>query len=90
MMYACFVDTNVQKKAVLYGFNLMPVYDVPFYHMSHVGMGNDGSSPSKNIYNDAMKWVEYFNKYEKYDHILISKNDDTWGFSETDIEYEVL
>jgi hypothetical protein len=35
MLYSCFVDTNVQKKAVLYGFDLVPVYDVPLYHMSH-------------------------------------------------------
>jgi hypothetical protein len=81
MTYACFVDTNVQKKAVLCRFNLIPIYDVPLYHMSHKGMSNDGSSPSKQFYNDAMEWVEYFNE---------SKNEDTWGFSDIDIEYEVL
>lgn len=90
MPYACFVDTNAQKKAVLYGFELKPIYDVPFYHMSHTGMENDGSSPSKKIYNDPMEWVEYFDKYIKYDHKLISRNDDTWGFSETEIEYELI
>jgi FkbM family methyltransferase len=81
MLYACFVDTNVQKKSVLYGFDLVPVLDVPLYHMSHKGMDNDGSSPSKQYYNDAMEWVEYFDKYEKYEHIMISRNVDTWGFS---------
>jgi len=88
MLYACFVDTNVQKKAVLYGFNLIPVYDVPLYHMSHKGMGNDGSSPSKQFYNDAWDWVETFGEYEYHGHKMFSRNEDTWGFSNLEIEYE--
>jgi hypothetical protein len=47
MIYACFQDTNIQKKAVLNGFDLEAIYDIPLYHMSHKGMGNDGSSPFK-------------------------------------------
>lgn len=90
MLYACFVDTNVQKKAVLYGYNLIPIYDVPLYHMSHKGMGNDGSSPSKQYYNDAWEWVETFDKYLKHDHIMYSRNADTWGFSNIEIEYEIF
>jgi len=90
MLYACFVDTNVQKKASLYGFNLIPIYDIPLYHMSHKGMGNEGGSPSKQYYNDAMYWVEYFNVYKKYDHKMYSRNADTWGFSNVEIEFEVI
>jgi len=90
MLYACFVDTNVQKKSVLYGFNLVPVYDIPLYHMSHKGMGNDGSSPSKQHYNDAWQWVEHFNKYEEHGHIMFSRNEDTWGYSNVEIEFEVF
>jgi FkbM family methyltransferase len=90
MLYACFVDTNIQKKAVLYGFDLVPIYDVPLYHMSHKGMGNDGSSPSKQYYNDAWEWVEFFDKYEDYGHIMFSRNADTWGFSNVEIEFEVI
>ena len=90
MLYACFVDTNAQKKAVLYGFNLIPVYDIPLYHMSHKGMANDGSSPSKQYYNSALDWVEYFDKYIECEHIMISKNADTWGFSNVDIEHEII
>lgn len=90
MLYACFVDTNVQKKAVLYGFKLIPVYDVPLYHMSHTGMSNDGSSPSKQYYNDALQWVEFFDKRIEHAHIMFSKNTDTWGFSDIEIEYEVI
>lgn len=81
MMYACFQDTNIQKKAILNGFELEAIFDVPFYHMSHKGMGNDGSSPSKQHYNDVWKWVEYFQE---------SENDDDWGFADIDIEFEVI
>jgi FkbM family methyltransferase len=90
MLYACFVDTNVQKKSVLYGFDLVPIFDVPLYHMSHKGMDNDGSSPSKQYYNDAMEWVEYFDRYEEHGHIMFSRNVDTWGFSNEKIEFEVF
>ena len=80
MLYACFQDTNVQKKAILKGYNLKDIYDLPLYHMSHKGMGNDGSSPSKQTYNDAWQWVEWFEQ---------TTNPDTWGFSDTEIEYEI-
>jgi FkbM family methyltransferase len=90
MLYACFVDTNAQKKAVLYGFDLVPIYDVPLYHMSHKGMGNDGSSPSKQYYNDAWQWVEYFDKREELGHIMYSYNADTWGYSNVEIEFEIF
>jgi FkbM family methyltransferase len=96
MMYSCFPDTNAQKKAVLYGFGLVPVYDIPLYHMSHKGMENDGSSPSKQFYNDPYDWVENFNKYldPLNSHIgglyMISRNADTWGFSNIEIESEVI
>ena len=81
MCYACFIDTNIQKKSILNGYKLEPVFDVPLYHLSHKGMGNDGASPSKQYYNDAYKWVENF---------TTSENPDTWGFSEIDIEIETI
>jgi len=81
MIFACFSDTNVQKKAVLNGFNLEAIYDIPLYHMSHKGMGNDGSSPSKQHYNDPWEWIEFFNE---------SQNSDDWGLINIDIEYETI
>ena len=81
MIYACYQDTNVQKKSVLNGFNLQAIFDVPLYHLSHKGMGNDGSSPSKQYYNDALDWVEFFTK---------SENEDDWGLANTEIEYELI
>jgi len=81
MLYACYGDTNVQKKAVLNGFNLEAYYDLPLYHLSHKGMGNDGSSPSKQHYNDVWDWVEWFKE---------SQNNDSWGFGDTEIEFEIF
>ena len=81
MLYACFGDTNVQKKAVLNGYNLEAYYDLPLYHLSHKGMGNDGTSPSKQHYNDAWDWVEFFKE---------TRNTDSWGFGNTEIEYEFI
>jgi hypothetical protein len=81
MLYSCFNDTNVQKKAVLKGYNLRAYFDLPLYHLSHTGMGNDGSSPSKQYYNDVGRWVEYFDKTE---------NEISWGLGNTEIEYEII
>jgi len=58
--------------------------------MSHKGMSNDGSSPSKQFFNNVLDWVEYFDKYVENNQILISRNDESWGFSETEIEYEMI
>jgi hypothetical protein len=81
MLYACFVDTNAQKKAVLNGFNLEAHFDLPLYHLSHTGMGNDGSSPSKQHYNNAWDWVEWFTE---------SQNTEDWGLGDTEIEFEIF
>jgi len=81
MLYACFNDTNIQKKAVLNGYNLEAYYDLPLYHLSHRGMGNDSSSPSKQHYNSAYDWVERFEE---------SQNDENWGFANTEIEFEII
>jgi len=81
MIHACYPDTNVQKKAVLNGFGLEAVFSVPLYHMSHDGMENDGSSPSKQKYNDPWEWVEFFEE---------SQNDEDWGLEGVEIEYEII
>ncbi len=91
MIYSCFQDTNVQKKAVLNGFNLKAIFNVPLYHMSHKGntvpQGGDQNTlhemtnkkPPK--FNDVWKYVEYFSQ---------TQNLDTWGFSDTEIEFETI
>jgi hypothetical protein len=81
MIYSCFNDTNIQKKAVLNGFDLKAYFDLPLYHLSHTGMGNDGSSPSKQHYNNPWDWVEYFSE---------SKNNENWGLNDIEIEFEII
>jgi hypothetical protein len=81
MIYSCFQDTNIQKKAVLNGYDLKPHFDLPLYHLSHQGMYNDGSSPSKQHYNDAWDWVEWFKE---------SQNHEDWGLGNTEIEFEIF
>jgi hypothetical protein len=81
MIHACYPDTNVQKKAVLNGFGLEAIFTIPLYHMSHTGMENDGSSPSKQKYNDPWEWVEFFEE---------SKNNNDWGLNNVEIEFEII
>ena len=94
MIYACFVDTNVQKKAVLNDYNLEVLYEPALYHMEHGAYftkadgtrvqddENEGAyKGDQNAYNDAYKWVENFQS---------SKNVSSWGLNEVKIEVEVI
>ena len=94
MIYACFVDTNIQKKAVLNDYNLEVLYEPALYHMEHGAYftkadgtrvqdeENEGAyKGDQNAYNDAYKWVENFQS---------SKNVSSWGLNEVEIEVEVI
>ncbi len=94
MIYACFADSNVQKKAVLNGFGLEVLYNPPLFHMEHGAYytKEDGTrvSDSENkgsfqgdskAYNSAWDWVETFNS---------SYNSEEWGWGNIDIEFEVF
>jgi hypothetical protein len=91
MIYNCFLDTNIQKKAVIYGYKLVPIFDIPMYHMSHKNQLPQGGSTAnlhKNAeeigtptYNDAWDWIENFTE---------SQNTESWGFGDTEIEFEVF
>jgi hypothetical protein len=94
MVFACFVDTNAQKKAVLNGFNLKDLYNPPLFHMEHGAYytkedGTRVSDPTNKgsftgdtkAYNDAWEYVEWFKT---------SKNSDDWGLGNIDIEHEII
>lgn len=90
MIYNCFVDTNVQKKVVLNGYNLEAIYDIPIYHMSHknhLPQGGNVENLHETVklkdptYNDAWAWVEWFKE---------SQNDEDWGLANTEIEFEII
>ena len=92
MIYACFADTNVQKKATLNGFKLEVLYEPPLYHMEHGAYytkedGSRVSDPTNKgsytgdqmAYNDAWDWVELFKE---------TQNSENWGLKNINIEYE--
>jgi hypothetical protein len=89
MPYKCFVDTNIQKKAVLNGFKIKAEFDLPVYHMSHTNMLPQAhteeihkiSKEKIPKYNDSWDWVEYFDQ---------SQNDNDWGLGSTEIEFELI
>lgn len=98
MCYKCFIDTNIQKKAVLYGYDLKVYYDLPLYHMSHKNILPQESTKDLHetadkkapVYNDAWEWVETFDRYTEHSHIMFSRNADNWGLLDTEIEYEMI
>lgn len=80
LIYPLFADTNVQKKAVMHGFELKALFDIPFFHIHHpINAGGFGTVNKKG--NDAYKAIIGAGKTE---------NPDTWGFSDVEIEYEVV
>jgi len=94
MLFACFVDTNIQKKAILNGFGLEALYNPPLFHMEHGAYytKEDGSRVSDlenkgafkgdtKAYNDVWKYVESFSK---------TTNSQDWGLGQIDIEYEII
>jgi hypothetical protein len=92
MIYACFSDTNVQKKAVLEGCKLEALYNPPLFHMEHkpYSVNEEGErtqsneshiSTTKNAYNDVWRFVESFEKTENTEH---------WGLGNIEIEFETI
>jgi hypothetical protein len=81
LVYALYSDTNVQKKAVMHGYGLKALYAPGLYHINH-GPGGGGFMTGYNpIANDMYRAVIYQKRTE---------NPETWGFSNIEIEYEVL
>jgi hypothetical protein len=94
MIYACYVDTNVQKKAVLNDFNLEVLYEPALYHMEHGAYftkedgtrvndeNNKGAyKGDTQAYNDPWIWVEKFDK---------TKNNENWGLGNINVETEII
>ena len=94
MIFACFADTNAQKKAVLAGCKLEVLYNPPLFHMEHGAYftKEDGSrvsdlenkgaySGDQMAYNDVWDYVEFFKE---------TKNTENWGLGNIEIEYEVI
>lgn len=84
LIYPLFADTNVQKKAVMHGFGLKAIFNPPMFHINHGSKGWGGGGIADGINkkaNDQYRAIIYQTKTE---------NLDTWGFSDTEIEFEIL
>lgn len=81
LIYVLYSDTNVQKKAVMHNFELKALYNPALFHINH-GRGGGGFLDGVN------KKVNDMNRAITFQHH--TQNKDTWGFSNIEIEYEVL
>jgi hypothetical protein len=80
LIYPLYADTNVQKKTVMHGFKLAALFDLPHFHIHHpVSAGGFGSVNKKG--NDYGAAIITAGK---------TKNSETWGFSDIEIEYEII
>ena len=84
LIYPLFADTNIQKKAVMHGFGLKAIFNPPMFHINHgsKGWGGGGIADGINLKaNDQSRVII---------HQIKTKNPDTWGFSDIDIEFELF
>jgi hypothetical protein len=81
LIYCLYTDTNVQKKAAIHGFGLKAIYNPPLFHVDH-GPGGGGFMKGINkVTNDPYRAVTYQEKTE---------NTESWGFGDTEIEFEIF
>ncbi len=81
LIYSLYADTNVQKKAVMHGFDLKAIYHPALFHIEH-GRGGGGFLDGINKKtNDQYRAIIYQQKTE---------NSESWGFGDTEIEYEIF
>jgi len=81
LIYSLYADTNVQKKALMHGFELKAIYNPALFHIEH-GKGGGGFLDGINkVTNDPYRAITYQKETE---------NTELWGFGDTEIEFEVF
>ena len=81
LIYSLFADTNAQKKAVMHGLGLKALYNPALFHIEH-GKGGGGFLDGINKKtNDHYRAILYQQETE---------NLESWGFGNTEIEFEVF
>ena len=81
LIYSLYADTNIQKKAAMHGFGLKALYNPALFHIEH-GKGGGGFLDGINKKtNDPYRAIVHQNQ---------TQNQDTWGFSDIEIEYEIF
>lgn len=81
LIYSLYADTNVQKKAVMHGYDLKAIYNPALFHIEHGRGGGgflDGINKKTNDPHRAIVWQ------------LETENADSWGFSNIEIAYETF
>jgi hypothetical protein len=84
LIYALFSDTNVQKKAAMHGYGLKAIFEPPMFHINHGSKGWGGGGIADGVNkktNDQYRAVIYQQKTE---------NSKSWGFGDTEIEFEIF
>jgi hypothetical protein len=81
LIYVLYSDTNVQKKAVMHGFGLKALYNPALFHINH-GRGGGGFLDGINkVTNDHYRAIISQQK---------TQNSNSWGFGDTEIEFEIF
>lgn len=92
MIYALFEDSNIQKKAKLYGCGLEVIYNPPVFHVEHqpysvnekgerIKSTSSHSESAQKANNDPWRFIEFFEETE---------NPEYWGLGNTEIEFETI
>ena len=84
LIYPLYADTNVQKKAKIKGFNLTGQFSPPLFHINHGSKGWGGGGFAEGINKKANDLQRAITDQ------LESRNSDTWGFSDINIESETF
>jgi hypothetical protein len=81
LIYSLYTDTNIHKKAIKHGFNIKALYEPALFHIEH-GKGGGGFLDGINkLVNDHYRAIAYQEK---------TLNTESWGFGNTDIEFEIF
>jgi hypothetical protein len=84
LIYPLYADTNVQKKSVQHGFGLKAIFNPPLFHITHGSKGWGGGGIADGI-NKKINGINRAIVFQRK-----TENNSTWGFSDTEIEYEVF
>jgi len=84
LIYPLYADTNAQKKSVKHGFNLKAIFNPPMFHINHGSKGWGGGGFAEGINktaNDIHRAITFQEQTENFPN---------WGFSDIEIEFEVI
>jgi hypothetical protein len=80
LIYTLYADSNVQKKATEHSFKINAAFSPALFHINH-GRGGGGLGVSNKKMNDPYRAIIYQKQTE---------NTESWGFGDTEIEFEVF